>query len=161
MKIDLTQKEYRDLLDILYVANWVFSAHKVEEDSRIERFDQLEQKFLALSKQMKFENLVEYDADLDTYFPTREYEETSAAHVFIGEYDNDTFWDELTSRLAERDLLKQMGGSEKMVDLLKDEMLEKLFQLEEFYGDEFTHNGLENLQLHGHKWAGQISRAVH
>lgn len=161
MKIDLTKKEYRDLLDILYVANWVFSAHKVEDDPRIERFDQLEQKFLALSKQMKFENLVEYDAALDTYFPTREYEETSAAHTFISEYDNDSFWDELTSRLAQRDLLKQMGGPEKMVDLPKREMLEKLFQLEEIYGDEFTQNGLENLQLHGRKWAGQTSKAVH
>ena len=161
MKIDLTRKEYRDLLDILYVANWVFSAHRVEKDLRIERFNQLEQKFLTLSKQMKFENLVEYDADLDAYFPTREYEETSAAHTFIDEYDNDTFWDELASRLAERDLLKQMGGPEKMVNLPKEEMLEKLFQLEEFYGDEFTRNGLENLQLHGRKWAGQISKAVH
>ena len=161
MKIDLTQKEYRDLLDVLYVAHWVFSAYKVEEDPRIERFDQLEQKFLALSKQMKFENLVEYDEDLDTYFPTREYEETSAAHVFINEYDNDTFWDELASRLAERDLLKQMGGPEKMVNLPKEEMLEKLFQLEEFYGDEFVRNGLKNLQLSDPRWTGQMGKAVH
>ena len=161
MKIDLTKKEYRDLLDVLYVANWVFSAHKVEEDPRIERFEQLEQKFLALSKQMKFENLVEYDVALDTYFPTREYEETSAAHTFISEYDNDSFWDELAIRLAERDLLKQMGGSEKMANLPKEEMLKKLFQLEEFYGDEFARNGLENLQLRERRWSGQIGKAVH
>jgi hypothetical protein len=161
MKIDLTRKEYRDLLDILYVAHWVFNAHKVQKDARIERFNQLEQKIFTLSKQMRFENLVEYDTDLDAYFPTREYEDTSAARTFIDEYDNDTFWDELTNRLAERDLLKQMGGSEKMVNLHKEKMLEKLFQLEEYYGDEFTRNGLENLQLRGRNWTGQISKAVH
>jgi len=161
MKINLTREEYRDLLDVLYVAHWVFSAHKVQKDARIERYNQLEQKFLALSKKMRFENLIHYDAEFDAYFPTREFEETSTAHNFIDEYDNDTFWDELANRLAKRDLLKQMGGPEKMVDMPKEEMLEKLFQLEEFYGDEFTQNGLENLQLRGRKWAGLMSKAVH
>lgn len=32
MKIDLTRKEYRDLLDILAIANWVLNAHKVDRD---------------------------------------------------------------------------------------------------------------------------------
>lgn len=161
MKVNLTRKEYRDLLDVLYIAHWILSAHKVQKDDRIERYDQLEQKFFALSKKMKFENLVHHDAEFDTYFPTREYEETSTAHVFIDEYDNDTFWEELASRLAKRDLLKQMGGPEKLVDMPKEEMMDKLFQLEEFYSDEFTRHGLENLELRGRKWAGKFSKAVH
>jgi hypothetical protein len=94
MKIDLTRKEYRDLLDMLSIAEWVLNAHKVEKDPRTERYRKPEQKFFALAKRMKYENLIAYAPEHDRYFPTREYEEKSSTQAFITEYDNDSFWEE-------------------------------------------------------------------
>ena len=71
---------------------------------------------------MKYENLVAYAPEHNRYFPTREYEETSSAQAFIVEYDNDSFWEELTSRLAERDLARQLGGYDRMPTLSPEEL---------------------------------------
>jgi hypothetical protein len=161
MKIDLTRKEYRDLLDILSLADWVLNAHKVDADPRTERYRKLEQKFLALAKQMKYENLVAYAPEHSRYFPTKEYEETSSTQTFITEYDNDTFWDELTARLAERDLAWQLGGYDRTRTLSPEELFEKLGELEEYYGEEFARNGLKNLQLRDQKWLSKPGKVVH
>lgn len=161
MKIDLTRKEYRDLLDILFVANWVLNAYRVGEDPRTVRYGKLEQKLLALAKQMDYENLVQYVPEHNRYYPTREYEETSSTQTFIIEYENDSFWEELTSRLAERDLARQLGGFDRVVALSPEELFEKLGQLEKFYDEEFSHNGLENLQLRDQKWLSQPGKTVH
>lgn len=161
MKIDLTRKEYRDLLDILFVANWVLNAYRVGEDPRTVRYGKLEQKLLALAKQMDYENLVQYVPEHNRYYPTREYEETSSTQTFIIEYENDSFWEELTSRLAERDLARQLGGFDRVVALSPEELFEKLGQLEKSYDEEFSHNGLENLQLRDQKWLSQPGKTVH
>ena len=161
MKIDLTRKEYRDLLDMLTIADWVLNAHKAVADPRTERYKKLEQKFFALAKQMKYENLVSYAPVHNRYFPTREYEETSSTQTFIVEYETDSFWEELTSRLAERDLARQLGGDDRVSTLSPEDLFEKLGQLEEYYGDEFSQNGLENLRLRNKKWLSQPGKTVH
>ncbi len=86
MKIDLTRKEYRDLLDMLYIAEWVLNANREEDDPRTRRYSKVEQKFYAMSKAMKYENLIEYYPEDKKYFPTREFEETSSAQEFLAEY---------------------------------------------------------------------------
>lgn len=160
MKIELTRKEYRDLLDVFALATWVLNAHKVKDDSRTEPYNKLEQKFFALAKEMNYENLVEYAPEHSCYFPTKEYEETSQFFPFIDEYDNDTFWDELVSRLAERDLANQLGGYEKITALTREEMFKRLGLLEEYYGDEFNRNGLKNLYLRNKRLSGRRSKLV-
>ena len=161
MKIDLTRKEYRDLLDILYIANWVFTAHREEVDPRTKQYSRVEQKFLSLSKAMKYENLIEYYPEDKEYFPTREFEETSSAHAFIDKFENDTFWNELTIRLSERDLVRQVGGFDKIDALPVEERIIRLGRLMEFYGDELARNGLDNLQVSGKKRPPQIGKGIH
>ncbi|MDI6791797.1 MAG: hypothetical protein QME81_02855 [bacterium] len=48
MKIDLTQREYERLLDMLYIAEWVMNACKVEDDPRTEAYKELEQKIFGI-----------------------------------------------------------------------------------------------------------------
>ena len=91
MEIDLTRKEYRDLLDMLYIAEWVLNANRDEDDPRTKRYSKVEQKFFAMAKAMKYENLIEYYPEDKKYFPTREYEETSSAHAFLAEYKDSIF----------------------------------------------------------------------
>lgn len=104
MKIDLTRKKYRDLVDMLAIANWVPNPYKVDREPRIERNEKPEQKLLPLAKEIDYESLVVYAPEHTRHFPTREYEETSARQAFITEYDNDSVWEELLACLAERDL---------------------------------------------------------
>jgi hypothetical protein len=96
---------------------------------------------------MGLSHLIEYAAEFDQYFPTRDFESGTPIHEFIDEYDDETFWDELTRRLAERDLVAQMGGWEKVQRLSTEDRIRKLGQLEEQYAAEFARSGLENLRL--------------
>ncbi|UCC54404.1 MAG: hypothetical protein JSV68_10640 [Anaerolineaceae bacterium] len=147
MKIDITRKEYRDLIDMLYIAEWVLNAHRLEEDPRTTRYARIEQKFLALAKRFQYADLVEYDPELEQYFPTRKYEETAVSHRFIDEYDDGRFWSMLADRLAWRDLARSVGGYDKIEKLSIEERLGRLFQFEEMYREEFQENGLDNIEF--------------
>ena len=81
MKIDLTRSEYRDLLDMLYIADWVLTAHREEEDPRTQRYRKLEQKYFAFAKAMKYENLIESAPEFKEFFPN------NAVEYFVSYYD--------------------------------------------------------------------------
>lgn len=147
MQIELKSDEYRHLVDILYLAEWLLTAHKVGDDPRVAVYQQLVQKLYAYSQEMGLSHLIEYAVEFDQYFPTRDFEAGTPIHEFIDEYDDETFWDELTRRLAERDLLAQVGGWEKVQKLSTEERIRKLGQLEEHYAAEFARHGLENIRL--------------
>jgi hypothetical protein len=147
MRIDLTTDEYRRLVDVLYLADWLLTAHKVGDDPRVEAYQQLVQKLYAHSQEMGLSYLIEYAAEFDQYFPTRDFEAGTAIHEFIDEYDDETFWDELTRRLAERDLILQLGGVDKVQKLSTEDRIRKLGQFEEYYAAEFARHGLANLRV--------------
>jgi len=76
MKIDITKKEYRTLLEILEIVDWVLHAHHPEERSETRKYREIEQKIFSYAKDMGFENLVSYDSQLKRYFYTRKFEDT-------------------------------------------------------------------------------------
>jgi hypothetical protein len=147
MKISLTKQEYQLLLDMLYIANWVITAHRVGEDPQTQPYEGLEQKLFSFAKEAGYENLVHYDEKFGQYFPTRELEEQSLARSLIDEYDNDSFWEELAARLATRDVARRLGGFDKLAALRPMERIEKLGTREDYYNAEFVVNGLDNLRL--------------
>ncbi len=64
-------------------------------------------------------------------------------HELIDEYDNNSFWEELPRRLAERDLFNEIGKVTKLTDVQRT----KLYEIEERYSNEFQKNGLKNVTL--------------
>jgi hypothetical protein len=147
MKISLTKQEYQLLLDMLYIATWIIKAHKVGDDPQEQPYEELEQKLFSFAKEAGYENLIEYEEKFGQYFPTRELEEESLARSFIDEYDNDSFWEELTARLATRDVARKLGGFDKLAALPPMERIERLGNREDYYNAEFVANGLDNLKL--------------
>ncbi len=61
MKINITKKDYRLLLDILSIATWVMNSHKIEPDPKSIPYEELEQKFLSYAKQFGYGHLVMYN----------------------------------------------------------------------------------------------------
>jgi len=147
MKIEFTREEYKCLLDMLYISEWILNAYKVEDDPRTKAYEKLEQKVFSYAKDMGFENLLEYAADHGKYYPTREYEVTCSPMEFIDEFENETFWEELISRLADRDLIRQLGGIENLSKLSFKERVEITLPLEEKYSSEFEKSGLDGVSV--------------
>ena len=147
MEIDLSKDEYKSLIEMMYIADWVMNAHKTEKDPSIEQYAQLEQKIYSLADQMGHHNLIEYDEELAEYFPTSLLDEGPAMQ-YVDEYDNDTFWDELIERLIERDLFREVGEV-KLRKMTIEERLRAEDPLREKYDTEFEENGIENIELRG------------
>lgn len=144
MKINITKKEYRLLLDVFSIATWVMNSHKYEPDPESVPYEELEQKFMAFAKDFGFKNLVEYDPKKETYYPTGEYEVTESDMKFIDEFEEDVFWDKLCSRLAKRDFINEIG-IQKFKSMDSFYRFQKIDERALNYHKEFENNGIKNL----------------
>jgi phage pi2 protein 07 len=147
MKIDIAKNEYRDLLDLLYIAHWVLASHKTEKDPRTAQYDEIIQKFYSYAKEAGFDSLIEYDPHGRSYHPASEFEDGSQAVKFLTEFVNHSFWDELIIRLAERDAVLQVGSSEQLRLLSHEDRHVLEDSLQERYADEFNRNGLRRIGI--------------
>jgi hypothetical protein len=146
MKIDLTRRDYRSLLTVLEIADWVLHAYRGEEAPESAPLRTLEQKVLALADEFGCGELVEFDPAEQRYWLTHEYDELSDAVQFIEEFENDSFWDQLNDRLVERDLLRQLGGKAyKRLD--PEQIAEKAEPYRRLYGEEFLTHGVDRLEI--------------
>lgn len=145
MKIDITKKEYRQLLDMVEIAEWVLNSRSTGPSDEAKEYSDIYQKILSYAKDMGYENLVTYDKDLDGYFATAEYEESEHMR-YIEEFEDDVFWEALPHRLAVRDLVKQFG-EQKYEEMGFEERVSKLIELESIYNKELEENGIDNLRF--------------
>src|SRR5436190_10857547 len=108
MKIDITKNEYRLLVDMLYLADWMMHSHAIGEEQHHHEYEKLRKKILSHYKDMGAEDIVEYSEESDDFFESSDYDDY-IHEKFIDPYDNENFWDELTDRLAERDVVNDSG----------------------------------------------------
>ena len=147
MNIEITTKEYRDLLDILHIADVVMSGHRREEDLRSVRHRALIQKLYALAGREGVEKLIGYNESSHTYVPTADYEESSLAHVLIDEFGDHLFWDELISRLSVRDAARNAGGIDRLNAMSDSERQAAEEPIRQRYIEEFSKNGISNVAI--------------
>ncbi len=144
MKINFTKKEYKALLTVLYISDWVMHSHDTELDPETQKYKDLEQKILSFAKDFGMDDCVERDAKLGGFFHTRNFEDE--VMKFIERYDDNSFWDELADRLADRDFLRKYG-EEAILKMTPEERFQKYCDFEDKYNEEFEENGLENIRI--------------
>lgn len=144
MKIDISREEYRILIEMLFIANWVLTAREEQDRPETQSFRDLEQKFFAMADEMGYSKLIENAPSLKGFFPTREWEE-SGVMQWIDEYNEDNFWDYLADKLASRDLAEQLQLEPDQVP--SEEMMGQLHELQQWYDSEFYQNGLNHLRI--------------
>lgn len=146
MNTEISSKEFRDLLDILHIADVVMSGHRKEEDKRTERHRALIQKLYALAQGEGLERLISYNASANTFVPTGDFEQSSLAHVLIDEFGDHLFWDQLISRLSARDA-EQLAGTDRLIAMSKSDRQHAEGRFRQRYIEEFTTNGVANLTV--------------
>tara|TARA_R110000868_G_scaffold77983_3_gene222951 strand:- start:1059 stop:1514 length:456 start_codon:yes stop_codon:yes gene_type:complete len=143
MKINFTKKEYPLLLEMITMANWMLHSRCIDEDSRQKEHDTLRNKILSHYKEFAAEDLVEAGEEPDEYYESNKLMD----HVhrnFISSYDEETFWDELTDRLAMRDVVRTLG-EDQYVALDGIDRITKVEDAKKPYSNEFERHGLENV----------------
>lgn len=145
MKIPFTKAEYRVLLDLAYLGEWMLSAHDQGDDPAKNKYRDVVQKIYSYAKDLGCESLVEGDRDSGMIFPNREYEDSGIREI-VDAYDNDTFWDEITNRLVDRDIAVQAPHLAGQFPR-PEEYWTLTGALGQRYAEEFTTHGLERVTV--------------
>lgn len=133
MNIELTDKEFRRLLDMVYIGNWVLNSTRASD--RFEDYDIVQEKLFSLCAKNGMRSLIELWRG--HVFPSRAYED-GGIHEAIADYEDAVFFDILSEELARRDMIKA-GENENDLAALS-------LRIEE-YMTEFEKNGIDNLRL--------------
>ena len=133
MKIELTEQQYRYLLDLVYIGNWVMNSTR--EDDRIQEYDQVESLVFSHCLRHRMPKLVElYQGDR---IPSRAYAD-GGIHEAIERYEDIVFSEILAEELALRDL-----DAERATEENYDEVMDRMEQ----YMGEFEAHGTDHISV--------------
>ena len=133
MQIDLTKKEFRRLLDLVYIGNWILNSTR--GDDRIPDYDNLESKLVALCRGTPMAALVEeWDG---AAVPSQAFAD-GGIHEAIADYEDTVFFDILAEELARRDMEYAPISKENY-----DELVSRM----EDYIEEFEAHGAEHISV--------------
>lgn len=147
MNIEFDSAEYRDLLDILHIADVVISGHRKTEDTRTARHRTLIQKLYGLAKSAGQEGMMSFNDELGTYVPTPDFEHSTVAHIALDDFANHLFWDHLINRMTERDAAQLAGGVDRLRAMDKSDRNRLESAIRQRYAEEFGANDIANLRL--------------
>lgn len=139
MSLQLEPDEFRKLIELAYLGEWLINAHHDSEVQEEEASSVL-QRLLATAPP----ELVAQDPETGDFFMNDAWVE-QLYETYILDYDDHVFWDELTERLAQRDLARRRGVD--MDAISRDEDLMDLIPLEEKYHRELESNGIDRLVI--------------
>ena len=133
MNIDLTDKEFRRLLDMVYIGNWVLNSARGED--RFEDYDIVQEKLFSLCGKNGMKSLIQnWHGHV---FPSRAYED-GGIHEAIADYEDAVFFDILSEELARRDIEESGGNADDIAELAV---------AMDGYLAEFEKNGITNLRV--------------
>ena len=133
MKLELTTKQYRRLLDMAYIGNWVLNSTR--GDDRFRDYDEVESILFEQASAEGMAVLAEiWEGEV---VPSRAFVE-GGIHEAIIEYENNVFFDILAEDLARRDM------EQENVD--QNDTNELLNRMEE-YMTEFELHGTDHISL--------------
>ena len=133
MELELTRKQFRRLLDLVYIGNGILNSTRGED--RFKDYDEVESLLFGRAAIEGMPTLAElYQGDV---IPSRAFAE-GGIHEAIMEYENNVFFEILAEDLARRD----------MDDVPIDESnLEELNRRIDAYIDEFEAHGTDNITV--------------
>jgi hypothetical protein len=85
IELQLTKKQYKVLLKIIFCGEWMLNSHKEKIDKAYKETEEVEQEIFALAKQAGLEKWIVYDENLKQYFPTQLME--AGLFPYVDKYD--------------------------------------------------------------------------
>jgi len=133
MKIELTERQYRYLLDLVYIGNWVMNSTR--DNDRIREYDQVESLIFSHCPLHGMKSLTErLDGEI---IPSRAFAD-GGIHEVIEDYEDVTFYEILAEEMALRD----MDGE----PLTRDNYDQLMSRIDD-YLDEFDEHGTDHISV--------------
>ena len=133
MEIKMTQKQFRRLLDLVYIGNWVLNSTR--GDDRIRQYDEVESLIFSHCREQDMPDLAEvYEGEL---IPSQAFAD-GGIHEAIMAYEDTVFYEILAQELALRDMDDPPITPENY-----DEIMARV----NTYLDEFEQNGTDHVNV--------------
>ena len=133
MEIKLTQKQFRRLLDLVYIGNWVMNSTR--GDDRITEYDEVESLVFSHCLEHGMARLTEvYQGEI---IPSRAFA-GGGIHEAIMAYEDETFFEILAQEMALRDLDDPPITAENYEEIQA--------RMEDYMG-EFERHGTDNITV--------------
>ena len=137
MKLELTKKQYRRLLDMVYIGNWILNSTR--GDQRFADYDEVESLVFGKALVSGMPALAEvYEGEI---VPSRAFAE-GGIHEAIMEYENNVFFEILAEDLARRDM-----DDPPIDETNYDELTRRI----DDYMAEFEEHGTDNILIDADK----------
>ena len=133
MQINLSTKEFRRLLDMVYIGNWILNSTR--GDDRFADYDDLESKLFALCREHKMDILTDDWNGIPV--PSKAYVE-GGIHEAIAFYEDNVFYEILAEELSRRDM--------EYPEINEDNYAEIIGRMDS-YMNEFQASGVDHLIL--------------
>lgn len=133
MQIELTKKEFRRLLDLVYIGNWVLNS--IRGNDRFADYDHIEDKLFGLCQGTGMQVLTEHWEGEN--IPSKAFVE-GGIHEAIAYYEDTVFYEILAEELSRRD----MGYPDLTADN-REEILDRMDR----YMEIFQESGLDRLSV--------------
>ena len=133
MQLELSSKQFRRLLDLVYIGNWVLNSTRGDE--RFADYDQVESLLFAKAAQEGMPTLAEqYMGEI---IPSRAFAD-GGIHEAIEQYEDVVFYEILAEELALRDM-----DGEPLTRENYGELMERI----DAYLSEFDEHGTDNISV--------------
>ena len=133
MNVELSKKEFRRLLDLVYIGNWILNSTRC--DDRIADYDEVESKLFGLCRTEGMKSLVEKWEGEDV--PSRAFSD-GGIHEAIMDYEDTVFYEILAEELARRDMDYQPVSKENYDELVS--------RMDDYIAD-FEAHGTDNILI--------------
>lgn len=145
MEITLTPEQYKNLIEMVYLGEWMINACR-HPDEVIKKYQDLEQHIYSFAEAGGLKRYIERDEKSGEFFQTDEFEAESKAEEYRLDFEEETFWDELIDRFAVRDLVREIG-EEAAKNMDPVEYYGKKIPFLVKYETEFEERGIERLEV--------------
>jgi hypothetical protein len=132
ISVDFTEKEFRRLLDMVYIGNWILNSTR--GDDRITDYDEVESFLFSKCLQNGMPQLTEIVNG--STVPSKEFSE-GGIHEAIMDYEDTVFFEILAEELARRDM--ELDGEDDDPDRLNQRIGD--------YINEFEMHGTDNITI--------------
>ena len=133
MNIELTELEFRRLLHMAYIGNWILNSTRGPD--RFTDYDNVESKLFSYCRSCEMPTLVDNRDGVAR--PSAAFED-GGIHEAIADYEDSIFFEILAEELARRDMDFEPIGPENLNELTN--------RIDE-YIEEFEQNGIDNISL--------------
>ena len=133
MNIELTELEFRRLLDMVYIGNWVLNSTRGSD--RFSDYDDVESRLFSYCPSQDMSTLTEFIDGRPQ--PSAAFEQ-GGIHEAIADYEDSMFFEILAEELARRDMDFEPIGPENF-----NELTDRIDE----YIEEFELNGIDNISL--------------